>query len=77
MLLSLFSLLASEECVDIMITQSNLLHGPCLKQLIAKLLSFGILGGSVLFKLPQVMIPFFSLFLPFLLDSFNYFSQKG
>jgi hypothetical protein len=51
---SLANLLLSEECVEIMLTNKELFHVPCLQQLIAKLLSFGILAGSVLFKLPQV-----------------------
>lgn len=51
---SLYHLLLSDECIDVMIYQQNLLDMPCIKQLIAKLLSYGILAGSVLFKLPQV-----------------------
>jgi hypothetical protein len=48
------SLLLSEECVEIVINNKDFLNEVCLKQLIAKLLSYGILAGSIGFKLPQV-----------------------
>jgi hypothetical protein len=48
-------LLLSEECVEIVINNKDFLNEVCLKQLIAKLLSYGILAGSIGFKLPQVL----------------------
>jgi hypothetical protein len=77
-LASLAGLVLSEECVEIMINNKDFLHEVCLKQLISKVLSYGILAGSIGFKLPQVSPPFLALSLNLCssLRSCQFFPQR-
>ncbi|XP_068129954.1 mannose-P-dolichol utilization defect 1 protein [Hyperolius riggenbachi] len=47
--------LLPEDCYDEFFLQYNLLHVPCLKILISKLLGIGIIAGSVMVKVPQIV----------------------
>lgn len=49
----LFNYIISEDCFNILII-NKVFNEYCIKEIISKLLSVGILAGSVLFKLPQV-----------------------
>ncbi|CAK6437711.1 unnamed protein product [Pipistrellus nathusii] len=51
----LVPLLLPEKCYDQFFVQWDLLHIPCLKILISKGLGLGIVAGSLLVKLPQVL----------------------
>ncbi|CAI9545759.1 unnamed protein product [Staurois parvus] len=44
-----------ESCYDEFFLQYNLLHVPCLKILLSKVLGFGIIAGSVMVKVPQII----------------------
>ncbi|XP_072255315.1 mannose-P-dolichol utilization defect 1 protein [Pyxicephalus adspersus] len=44
-----------ENCYDEFFLQYNLLHVPCLKILLSKVLGFGIIAGSVMVKVPQII----------------------
>ncbi|KAK2499435.1 hypothetical protein MC885_000372 [Smutsia gigantea] len=46
--------LLPEKCYDQIFIQWDLLHVPCLKILLSKVLGLGIVAGSLLVKLPQV-----------------------
>jgi len=47
--------LLSESCYETFFSQHDFLNAPCLKLTLSKVLSFGILAGSVVYKLPQVI----------------------
>ncbi|XP_037007058.1 mannose-P-dolichol utilization defect 1 protein isoform X2 [Artibeus jamaicensis] len=51
----LVPILLSEKCYDQLFVQWDLLHVPCLKILLSKGLGLGIVAGSLLVKLPQVL----------------------
>ncbi|XP_040203007.1 mannose-P-dolichol utilization defect 1 protein [Rana temporaria] len=44
-----------ESCYDEFFLQYNLLDVPCLKILLSKVLGFGIIAGSVMVKVPQIL----------------------
>ncbi|XP_057571540.1 mannose-P-dolichol utilization defect 1 protein isoform X2 [Hippopotamus amphibius kiboko] len=50
----LVPILLPEKCYDQIFVQWDLLHVPCLKILLSKVLGLGIVAGSLLVKLPQV-----------------------
>ncbi|XP_073903077.1 mannose-P-dolichol utilization defect 1 protein isoform X3 [Castor canadensis] len=52
---ALVPILLPEKCYDKLFVQWDLLDGPCLKILISKGLGLGIVAGSLLVKLPQVL----------------------
>ncbi|XP_062072486.1 mannose-P-dolichol utilization defect 1 protein isoform X2 [Lepus europaeus] len=51
----LVPILLPEKCYDRLILQWDLLHVPCLKIVLSKGLGLGIVAGSLLVKLPQVL----------------------
>ncbi|XP_059524752.1 mannose-P-dolichol utilization defect 1 protein isoform X2 [Myotis daubentonii] len=51
----LVPILLPEKCYDQFFVQWDLLHVPCLKILLSKGLGLGIVAGSLLVKLPQVL----------------------
>ncbi|XP_061922179.1 mannose-P-dolichol utilization defect 1b [Entelurus aequoreus] len=51
----LLAYLMPESCYDELFIKFNLLHVPCLKILISKGLGIGIILGSVMVKLPQIL----------------------
>uniref|UniRef100_A0A5F9D6I7 Mannose-P-dolichol utilization defect 1 n=1 Tax=Oryctolagus cuniculus TaxID=9986 RepID=A0A5F9D6I7_RABIT len=51
----LVPILLPEKCYDRLFLQWDLLHVPCLKILLSKGLGLGIVAGSLLVKLPQVL----------------------
>lgn len=52
---ALVPLLLPEPCFEELLLRLNLLHVPCLKILLSKGLGYGIVAGSVMVKLPQVL----------------------
>lgn len=52
---ALVPLLLPDRCFDELLLRLNLLHVPCLKILLSKGLGYGIVAGSVMVKLPQVL----------------------
>ncbi|XP_075999573.1 mannose-P-dolichol utilization defect 1b [Genypterus blacodes] len=51
----LLSYIMSESCYDEFFLNFNFLHVPCLKAVLSKVLGIGIILGSVLVKLPQIL----------------------
>ncbi|XP_059126963.1 mannose-P-dolichol utilization defect 1 protein isoform X3 [Peromyscus eremicus] len=51
----LVPILLPEKCYDQLFVQWDLLHVPCLKILLSKGLGLGIVAGSLLVKLPQIL----------------------
>ncbi|XP_045839682.1 mannose-P-dolichol utilization defect 1 protein isoform X2 [Meles meles] len=52
---ALVPLLLPEKCYDQILVHWDLLHVPCLKILLSKGLGLGVVAGSLLVKLPQVL----------------------
>ncbi|XP_051900754.1 mannose-P-dolichol utilization defect 1b [Pristis pectinata] len=50
----LLNFLLTERCYDEFFLELNVLHVPCLKILLSKVLGLGIIAGSVMVKLPQI-----------------------
>jgi len=44
-----------KKCFKELVLQQNYLHGGCLKLLLSKFLSFGVVAGSLVYKLPQIL----------------------
>merc|ERR1712093_22120 len=44
-----------EHCFKELVVDHNLLDVPCLKMLLSKFLSFGVVAGSLVYKLPQIL----------------------
>jgi len=44
-----------ESCFKEMILHQNLFHMPCLRALVSKFLSFGIVAGALVYKVPQIL----------------------
>ncbi|XP_026581322.1 mannose-P-dolichol utilization defect 1 protein [Pseudonaja textilis] len=44
-----------ERCYEELVVNLNLLHVPCLKVLLSKTLGFGVVAGSLVVKLPQIL----------------------
>ncbi|XP_078064305.1 mannose-P-dolichol utilization defect 1b [Mustelus asterias] len=51
----LLNFLLTERCYDRFFLEFNLLDVPCLKLLLSKVLGLGIIAGSVMVKLPQIL----------------------
>jgi mannose-P-dolichol utilization defect protein 1 len=47
--------LFSPECFDTLVAQRQFLDAPCLKKVIAKLIGFAVIAGSVILKVPQIL----------------------
>uniref|UniRef100_UPI00398F357C mannose-P-dolichol utilization defect 1 protein-like n=1 Tax=Pristiophorus japonicus TaxID=55135 RepID=UPI00398F357C len=50
----LMNVFLTETCYQELVLELNLLHVPCLKILLSKVLGLGIIAGSVMVKLPQI-----------------------
>ena len=51
----LLLLFMTEECIDSVFINLNILDVPCLKLILSKVLGYAIVAGSVLVKLPQIL----------------------
>lgn len=51
----LLLLLMTEECVETIFVNLDILHVPCLKMILSKALGYAIVGGSILVKFPQIL----------------------
>jgi len=51
----LLLLIMSQDCINTMLLEFNILDLPCLKMIISKSLGYAIVGGSMMVKFPQIL----------------------
>lgn len=51
----IFSVLISAECYSVFFNDYNFFHVPCVKSIISRVLGYGIITGSMLVKVPQIL----------------------